>query len=352
MKIRSITIRNFRGIRDLTCSGLGNVVIVGGRNNCGKSTFLEAVQLVNSSCNGSLLVDANVARTQAVSSWDDIIPLFADCRSDLTIEVRAENESGQSREVSVVLQDRPSAPYVEDTNKQSLAAKELVTTTRSGGGGFQSRFLYVIAPKEPTPGAIAHDGWMTVGAGGQTVEGFYVPANARGVPLARDLARMIDAKAESGILEVLRRLDDRVVGLTVNNGSIKVNLQGAGGLLPMAMMGDGMMKLVTALVAVEKCPPGGTLSIDEIDNGLHYTAYLLLMRTLTTYAREHDVQLFITTHNREFLERIAGDDEMAGLLANDFTYLNLWSDDAGMLQTTQYDFAQFAEALQSGMEIR
>lgn len=356
MKIRSLSIKNLRGIRELSCSGLGDVIIVGGRNNCGKSTFLEAVQLVNSSCNGALLVDANVARTQTVASWDDIIPVFSDCRVDCAIEVSARGDGGQSSEVTVTLQDRPNAPYTGDASKQALVGKELVTeTTRSDGAerdAFRSRFLYVVAPKEPVAGDFAHDGWMTVHAGEKTPDGYYLTANARGVPLARDLARMIDAKAESEILEALKSLDDRVEGLTSNNGSIKVNMRGAGGLLPIAMMGDGMMKLVTALVAVSKCPKGGVLAIDEIDNGLHYTAYLLLMRTLIAFAAKQDVQLVVTTHNREFLERIAEDEELSCAISDSFTYLNLWSDDEGGLQITQYDYAQFAEALQTGMEIR
>lgn len=356
MKIRFLSIKNLRGIRELSCSGLGDVVIVGGRNNCGKSTFLEAVQLVNSSCNGALLVDANVARTQTVASWDDIIPVFSDCRMDHAIKVSAQGDGGKSSEVTVTLQDRPNAPYVEDVNKQALLGKELVTETIRIDGGdrdaFRSRFHYVVAPREPVAGDFARDGWMTVNVAEKSIDGYYLPANARGVPLARDLARMIDAKAESEILEALKSLDDRVEGLTSNNGSIKVNMRGAGGLLPIAMMGDGMMKLVTALVAVSKCPKGGVLAIDEIDNGLHYTAYLLLMRTLTAFAKKQDVQLVVTTHNLEFLERIAEDRELTGVISDSFTYLNLWSDDDGGLQVTQYDFAQFAEALQTGMEIR
>ena len=356
MKIRSLSIKNLRGIRELGCSGLGDVVVVGGRNNCGKSTFLEAVHLVNSSCNGALLVDANVVRTQTVASWDDIIPVFSDCREDCAIEVSAHGDGGQSSEVTVTLKDRQNAPYVEDVNKQALVGKELVTETIRIDGGdrdaFRSRFYYVVAPKEPMPGDFARDGWMTVNVAEKTLDGYYVPANARGVPLARDLARMIDAKAESEILGVLKSLDDRVEGLTSNNGSIKVNMRGAGGLLPLAMMGDGMMKLVTALVAVSKCPKGGVLAIDEIDNGLHHTAYLLLMRSLIAFAKKQDVQLVVTTHNLEFLERIAEDRELSDVIANGFTYLNLWSDDEGGLQITQYDFAQFAEALQAGMEIR
>lgn len=356
MKIRSLSIKNLRGIRELGCSGLGDVVIVGGRNNCGKSTFLEAVQLVNSSCNGALLVDANVARTQTVASWDDITPIFSDCRVDRAIEVSAHGDGEQLSEVTVTLRDRPNAPYTGDASKQALVGKELVTeTTRSNGAerdAFRSRFLYVVAPKDPVPGDFARDGWMSVSAAEKTLDGYYLPANARGVPLARDLARMIDAKAESEILEALKSLDDRVEGLMSNNGSIKVNMRGAGGLLPIAMMGDGMMKLVTALVAVSKCSKGGVLAIDEIDNGLHYTAYLLLMRTLTAFAKKRDVQLVVTTHNLEFLERIAEDRELTGVISDSFTYLNLWSDDDGGLQVTQYDFAQFAEALQAGMEIR
>ena len=44
--IRSIEINQFRGIKKLTVSDFSNINLIVGDNNSGKTTFLEAIQLL------------------------------------------------------------------------------------------------------------------------------------------------------------------------------------------------------------------------------------------------------------------------------------------------------------------
>lgn len=45
MQIREITIRNFRGIKQLTWCPVGGLVCLIGRGDVGKSTLLDAIEL-------------------------------------------------------------------------------------------------------------------------------------------------------------------------------------------------------------------------------------------------------------------------------------------------------------------
>ncbi len=45
------------------------------------------------------------------------------------------------------------------------------------------------------------------------------------------------------------------------------------------------------------------ICIDEIDTGFHPEAQLKFCKKLVQYANENNVQLFITTHNIEFIDR-------------------------------------------------
>ena len=44
MKIKSLTVKNFRGIQDQTISDIDNALVLIGKNNSGKSAFLTAVR--------------------------------------------------------------------------------------------------------------------------------------------------------------------------------------------------------------------------------------------------------------------------------------------------------------------
>jgi AAA15 family ATPase/GTPase len=48
MKITELTIENFRGIKRVTASSLGNTIIIAGQNGSGKSCIFDAVRLLKS----------------------------------------------------------------------------------------------------------------------------------------------------------------------------------------------------------------------------------------------------------------------------------------------------------------
>jgi AAA15 family ATPase/GTPase len=63
------------------------------------------------------------------------------------------------------------------------------------------------------------------------------------------------------------------------------------------MVSAGFLNIVTAVSEKQNA----FILIDEIENGLHYSAYKLLWKSLLVFSRQNDVQLFITTHNIETL---------------------------------------------------
>ena len=48
MKIDSLTIKNFRGISDVSLNDLGSMVIIAGQNGSGKSCLFDAIRLLKS----------------------------------------------------------------------------------------------------------------------------------------------------------------------------------------------------------------------------------------------------------------------------------------------------------------
>ena len=60
---KSLRIRNYRVFKDLQVDGLHRINLIGGRNNAGKTSFLEAIFLLAVSGNPRLTMEAKIFRT-------------------------------------------------------------------------------------------------------------------------------------------------------------------------------------------------------------------------------------------------------------------------------------------------
>lgn len=75
-----------------------------------------------------------------------------------------------------------------------------------------------------------------------------------------------------------------------------------GSIIPMYSCGDGVQRwfyIIGALTIYKNA----ILCIDEIDLGLHPSAQVEFCRNVSEYAIRNNVQLFITTHNIEFVDK-------------------------------------------------
>jgi len=80
--------------------------------------------------------------------------------------------------------------------------------------------------------------------------------------------------------------------------------------VPVASLSTGMNKLLGILIAIPSFRRGVVL-IDELENGFHYSRLPLVWKMILEMARQHDCQVFASTHSRECLQALvdaAGDD--------------------------------------------
>ena len=119
------------------------------------------------------------------------------------------------------------------------------------------------------------------------------------------------------------------------------------------MAGDGIRRFLKIITAVAN-PAQTIVLIDEIENGLHYSAYQLLWESILALSSTLDVQLFITTHNVETLkclEKIlnkSGNTKHQELVK---VYNVTKTKNAGF-KTFQYSYESFKDAIENEMEIR
>lgn len=123
--------------------------------------------------------------------------------------------------------------------------------------------------------------------------------------------------------------------------------------LPLAMFGDGTLKLFRLLAEIV-LNRGNRLMIDEIDTGIYFGRFRQFWKVVLQTAKEYDVQLFMTTHNEEciryFKEVIEQD---LPELKKDVRNITLVENAVSKNVTAHtYDFEQFEHAINVGNEVR
>jgi predicted ATPase len=81
-------------------------------------------------------------------------------------------------------------------------------------------------------------------------------------------------------------------------------LKGEHDRVPLASQGDGLFRLMELSLGLVRAS-GGTLVIDEIDTGLHYSVMSDLWRLVVEAARRFDLQVFATTHSYDCIRGLA-----------------------------------------------
>jgi AAA15 family ATPase/GTPase len=123
--------------------------------------------------------------------------------------------------------------------------------------------------------------------------------------------------------------------------------------LPLAMFGDGTLKLfrILAEIIIHK---GHRLMIDEIDAGIHHSRYHDFWKSVIRTALDNDVQLFMTTHNEEFIMFFKEIFETELALHKDKSRVISLVENSTSKQVNSvtYSFEQFEHALNAGNEIR
>ncbi len=69
---KSLEIRNLRGIKSANIEGLSQINLFFGKNNCGKSTVLEALFLISGQSNPTLPLSINSMRNYSKFAEEDL----------------------------------------------------------------------------------------------------------------------------------------------------------------------------------------------------------------------------------------------------------------------------------------
>ena len=154
--------------------------------------------------------------------------------------------------------------------------------------------------------------------------GVFLPARSRFLGTDADRYSKLDRKGKiEPVLNALKLLEPRLerLAVLVEGGFPMINGDiGLNELIPVPMMGEGMVRLLSILLAIYDSTDGIIL-IDEIENGLHHTVMSKVWKAIAKAATQSNTQIFATTHSWECVESyisalsdLVDDDSVDGML--------------------------------------
>ena len=356
--ITGLKIKGFKGFKHLSIPKLTRITLLGGKNNVGKTSLLEAVFLFFDRINPQMITNQFARRGVSVLPLEpDTVwaPIFHDyeMKKEISISVTSFN-STKTMSIKFNPNYTPSVVHIKTTGQGGQQRQ--IRTDQKPTPSYALDLTYKINGKKTT----SH---LLMGIEGLGLHIDYMKAEkAQTVFIAsRTLMNPNEDAEKFGKLDIMGKQDEvkeflRIIEpnlkalSSISMGNISM-IHGDIGLerkIPVPYMGEGVSKLLSIILAIANAKDGIVL-IDEFENGLHYSVMQKVWEGIGRAAREFNCQVIATTHSYECLE--AAYNGLSGDLEEDFTYLRLDRID-NETKAKIFDFDMLKVAVDTSSEVR
>ena len=323
----SLYIQNFKCLKKIKVRSLGRVNLLIGQNNVGKSTVLEAISMFASKMSADQLfniLDLRGENMRALSPDDKILsedevktflPLVTN--QSLSLLMQEGIIIGNSEQ-----QLKLNVCYVRREKKPLGYAIELVPMDSENIEGAElSLCLYDLKYSKSQfrqilftfDGGGLRDNSANSRTNAEYPFSFISTRDKTSNTLLNKAWSAISMKEEENyLLDALRIIEPNIMRFNMLSDGKEnkpfVTIQGREGLIRLSSMGDGINKILMIILTLLNCK-NGTLLIDEIENGLHYTALFKLWQMIIHLSEVLNVQVFVTTHSSDCIRSFVKSDE-------------------------------------------
>ncbi|RZF64326.1 hypothetical protein EWE75_11230 [Sphingomonas populi] len=390
LQIENFHVGSFRGLEDVALENAGQVNLIVGGNNSGKTSVLEALAVYASPMDVGAWADVarmrevrafiNPKRDSSLSALDALRWLFPQRQSDDwergprrmwlsasgTIDVR--KVSAECLPIHGIPPEPRFAPGRMGRELELIESDgwHLTIEVEAEGGSFDLK-----SSKQPIdiysyPGGqrarLEVDMWAANGVRlpfARAKPGLrhetLTPYSHRNQPVQlHNLSRIISSGNKAEVIDLLRGVDRRLRDLEIiteaTGRALITALFEDGKRMPITILGDGFRRALAIAIAVNQVK-GGLLLIDEIETALHVSALDDLFPWLVRIAAELKVQVFATTHSLEAIQAITNAAAKAG--ADSLTAYQLAGGGLGSGPPRRYSAAMLERVVRDrGLDIR
>lgn len=314
-------IERFRRLENLRLEGLGSVNLLVGKNNCGKTSVLEALAIASHPTAAFTWIDIGrerelkSARTPVLEVLNWFFPRVRPRENGFegsasvgggfddggTVEVRAGYREFRQMEMTVVTPEAVDEEdeEVDDETSEYVATLDLRLKLSRAGEFVPQEFACVhefsgsrFKESETGPRIVPCQ--------------FVTPVSHRtSRHLLAGVDKVLEERLKGEVVRLMRQLSPDVEDIEIRSpegrGSV-VHLYHAGiGHVPLAMEGDGMRRALSFASACVQATDG-VLLLDEVETALHPEALAGIFRFLVEICHQQRVQLFVTTHSLEAVD--------------------------------------------------
>jgi predicted ATP-dependent endonuclease of OLD family len=383
--LESLLIKNFRSLEHLEVSKLGRINLIVGKNNCGKSTVLEALRIYAGNAQRPLLEmiarehderyrirEAELFEEQQNMPFQDFFSgREFPATDEKTILIGPLNDEQNILSVQHALMEEISElEEIEDGQSINRIRRRIILKAEAPTSQADLQQVILIRKGDrifpPMKLMNTRSRFMTMEPGSfacSTIPTQFVSmdelADAWDSIVFTDQEEIVKIALQVIVPEfenlTFIRSDQESTSSSRGRASrtAMVKLAGLDRPVPLNSMGDGMLRVLQLALKLFAAK-GGFLLIDEFENGLHYSVQERIWGLLFGMAEKYDIQIFATTHSWDCIEsftKVAVDrTQTDGVLFR--MGRSVRASDKGRVIATVFDEEALANITQADMEVR
>lgn len=315
--LQKFSIHEYKGMRDLTLDNLNFINILTGDNNSGKTSVLELLSSIDNPQNTGAWILCS--RTDSLRSrnrlyFNGFYNMFPIDKDEKNIAYSFINKNGKLNTVELMAE-------IEETQISEREMYRLNGLLRTGSTKREDEImdvlcmhLYTYINSEKVNEDSIYDFQSRISKFVNKKVHFIRTTYVSPVDHAIGVLKLDDILSDSELyeemLKILQAFDDNITNINAlkndNNPfftEYMVLTKNHSKALPLTAYGDGMKKALLLLSAVVKAR-NGVLLLDEFETAIHTSAMDSIFSWLLKSALKLNVQVFLTSHSKEAIEKI------------------------------------------------
>lgn len=318
--IENLQIEQFRGIQQLSVPRLNHINLIAGDNNCGKTSFLEALLLLQNP--EQFTNTLQVARMRdrftmfgGATTYENLLALFPrSANIEETVRMISLRACCNGENIAYSLQGKIRTIMLDTEEQKTLFHSSMPSAYRGKGPvptecqEFQGEMMVYMGKNQERKKVSFHE---------------YSSVSGRGIANNRFLNMIYLAPCDhlqgrifNPILKneayknlcvsILQLFDPGITDLLLlknerTNFPVECVKHKDLGIMSLATYGDGIKKVLSIASGIAQAVDG-VLLIDEVETALHSRYYEDIFRFIASACRKFNVQVFITSHSIEAID--------------------------------------------------
>lgn len=260
--LKHLRIENFMTFNQLEIPELKPINLIAGKNNAGKTTLLDALRMLTSEAEITVINDILKRRGALRKGWDESYEALFNRNM-----IEGPMASSMLKINDLWIQRQGKSKEYKNFQEQSY---DRMSTT-----------LEVDIPKD---------------------EAVFVPVQSNYQILTQLWEQIALTPKEDIVLQIIQdAIEPNLIRFDVGQKQVRVRLANSSQPVPLQTLGDGVQRIFLIALSLVNAQ-GKVLLIDEVEMGLHYSVLEKLWRMIFHYATLWDIQVFVTTHSQDAIK--------------------------------------------------